>query len=78
MVTRVRVRIFTMSEHVSTTFKIKVMKRYTLKVDNGVGIENIWSGNKMSDAILVEGVAIKHWGKDIVWLCDNMDEIAVG
>ena len=54
------------------------MKRYTLKVDNGNNIENIWSGNKMSDAILVEEVAIKHWGKDIVWLCDNMQEITVG
>ena len=26
------------------------MKLYTLKVDNGDGIENIWSGNDIEDA----------------------------
>ena len=54
------------------------MKRYTLKVVNWDGIENIWSGNEMSDAIHYEAIAIKHWGSDAVWICDNMDEIAVG
>ena len=78
MATRDILRIFTMLEHVSTTIKIKVMKRYTLKVDNGDGIENIWSGNEMSDAIHYEAIAIKHWGSDAVWICNNMDEIAVG
>ena len=54
------------------------MKLYTLKVDNGDNIENIWSGNEMSDAIHYEAIAIKHWGSDAVWICNNMDEIAVG
>ena len=54
------------------------MKMYTLKVDNGDNIENIWSGNEMSDAIHYEAIAIKHWGSDAVWICNNMDEIAVG
>ena len=54
------------------------MKLYTLKVDNGDGIENIWSGNEMSDAIHYEDIAVKHWGRDAVWICTNMDEIAVG
>jgi hypothetical protein len=54
------------------------MKRYTLKVDNGDNIENIWSGDEMSDAIHYEAIAIKHWGSDAVWICNNMDEIAVG
>ena len=54
------------------------MKRYTLRVDNGDNIENIWSGNEMSDAIHYEAIAIKHWGSDAVWICNNMDEIAVG
>ena len=47
------------------------MKMYTLKVDNGDGIENIWSGNEMSDAIHYEAIAIKHWGSDAVWICNN-------
>ena len=54
------------------------MKMYTLKVDNEDGIENIWSGNEMSDAIHYEAIAIKHWGREAVWICNNMDEIAVG
>jgi hypothetical protein len=54
------------------------MKRYTLKVDNGDNIENIWSGNKMSHAIHYEAIAIKYWGKDAVWICDNLQEIMVG
>ena len=54
------------------------MERYTLKVDNGDGIENIWSGDEMRDAIHYEDLAVKHWGKENVWICDNMDEISVG
>ncbi len=54
------------------------MKRYTVRVDNEDNIENIWSGNEMSDAIHYEAIAIKHWGSDAVWICNNMDEIAVG
>ncbi len=54
------------------------MKRYTLKVDNGDNMENIWSGDEYKDALHYEAIAIKHWGKDVVWICDNMDEIAVG
>jgi len=55
------------------------MKQYTLKVDIDHGhTENIWSGNEMSDAIHYEAIAIKHWGRDAVWICNNMDEIAVG
>ena len=38
------------------------MKRYTLKVDNGDGIENIWSGDDMSKAIHYEAIAQQHWG----------------
>ena len=73
-----RVRIFTMLMQLSITVKIKVML-YTLKVHVEHGhIENIWAGNEMSDAIHYEAIAIKHWGKDSVWICNNMDEIAVG
>ena len=55
------------------------MKRYTLKVDNGDGTENIWSGDDMSIAIHYVAIAQKHWGAfGEVWICDNMDEIAVG
>ena len=58
--------------------KIRDM-RYTLKVDDGNGqIENIWSGNEMSEAIHFEAIAIKIWGKDSVWICDNLQEIMVG
>ena len=58
--------------------KIKVMKRYTLKVDNGDNIENIWAGNEMSDAIHYEAIAIKYWGKENVWVCDNLQEVMCG
>ena len=59
--------------------KIKVMKRYTLKVDNGNGIENIWSGDDMSLAIHYEAIAKKAWGAfGEVWICDNMQELTVG
>ena len=52
--------------------------RYTLKVSYGDGIMNIWAGNDMSEAIRLEGIAIKQWGKDNVWICDNLQEILVG
>ena len=60
--------------------------RYTLRVNCGDGqIENIWSGNEMSEAIhfeaiksLLEAYAIKHWGKDAVWICDNLQEMMEG
>ena len=56
------------------------MKRYTLKVVHGEGnwVTNLWSGDDMGEALKREGRAIKQYGKDNVWLCDNMDEIAVG
>jgi hypothetical protein len=53
--------------------------RYTLRVNCGNGqIENIWSGNEMSEAIHFEAIAIKHWGKDSVWIVDTVTEILVG
>ena len=53
--------------------------RYTLRVNGGNGqIENIWSGNEMSEAIRLEDIAIKHWGKDNVWIADAVTEISVG
>lgn len=52
--------------------------RYTLKVSYGDGIMNIWAGNDMSEAIRLEGIAIKQWGKDNVWIADAIQEILVG
>ena len=53
--------------------------RYTLRVHSSNGqIENIWSGSEMSEAIRLEAIAIHHWGKDNVWICDNIQEIMVG
>ena len=53
--------------------------RYTLRVNCGNGqIENIWSGDEMSEAIHFEAIAIKHWGKDNVWIADTLTEISVG
>tara|TARA_R110000822_G_scaffold4093_3_gene17500 strand:+ start:1238 stop:1405 length:168 start_codon:yes stop_codon:yes gene_type:complete len=55
------------------------MKRFTLRVNCGNGqVENIWSGNEMSEARRLEAIAIKHWGKVDVWICDNLQEILVG
>ena len=55
------------------------MSRFTLRVNCGNGqIENIWSGNEMSEAIRLEDIAINHWGKDNVWIVDVVTEISVG
>ena len=55
------------------------MKRYTVKVDSGNGIENIWSGDDMSRAIHYEAIAQKAWGEiGEVWICDNLNELIVG
>ena len=55
------------------------MKRFTLRVYCGNGqIENIWSGDEMSEAIRLEAIAIKHWGRDNVWIADAVTEISVG
>ncbi len=55
------------------------MKMYTLKVEIDHGhIENIWSGNDEVDAIHYEAIAVKKWGRDAVWICNNLDEITVG
>ena len=55
------------------------MKRYTLRVHCGDGcIENTWSGDEMSEAIRLEAIAIKHWGRDNVWIADAVTEILVG
>ena len=54
--------------------------RYTLRVinpENGQ-ISNIWSGGEMSEAIHYEAIAIKHWGKENVWIADNVLELMVG
>jgi hypothetical protein len=53
--------------------------RYILKVNCGNGqIENIWSGNEVSEVIRLEAIAIKHWGKDNVWICDCLMEMLAG
>ena len=76
--TWVRVRIFTLLMQLSITVKIKVML-YTLKVHVEHGhIENIWSGNDINEAHHYESIGIKHWGKDNVWICDNVQEVMVG
>ena len=55
------------------------MKRYTLKVDNGENIENIWSGDDLSRAIHYETIAKQAWLTYAeVWICDNMQELTVG
>jgi hypothetical protein len=58
---------------------MKKVMRYTLRVNCGDGhIENIWSGDEMSEAIRLEDIAIKHWGRDNVWIADAVTEILVG
>lgn len=54
------------------------MSRYTLRVHYGGQIKNIWFGSKLSEAIRQEDIAIKRWGKDNVWICDNLEEMMVG
>ena len=60
------------------SIKIKVML-YTLKVHVEHGhIENIWSGDDITDAQLYEAKAIEYWGRRDVWICDNVQEVMVG
>ena len=58
------------------------MKRYTLKVvrseGNWVTNSSIWSGDDRGEALKRENMAAKQYGKDNVWVCDNIDEITVG
>jgi|TARA_B110000259_G_scaffold94881_1_gene109859 hypothetical protein len=55
------------------------MKRYTLKVDNGDRIENIWSGDDLETALHYEDIAKQAWLTYAeVWVCDNMQELTVG
>jgi hypothetical protein len=54
------------------------MKRYTLRVNCVEVCRDIWSGDEMSEAIRLEAIAIKQWGKDNVWICDNLQEMMVG
>ena len=55
------------------------MNQYTLKVQVEHGhIEKIWSGNEMSEAIHYKGIAVKRWGKENVWVCDNIQEVICG
>ena len=55
------------------------MKMYTLKVEVDHGhTENLWHGNDPSDAIHYYDIAVKHWGREAVWICNNMDELTVG
>jgi len=56
------------------------MKLYTLKVDNGDNIENIWSGNDINKALHYEAIAqtVLEFGRlDAVWICNNMDVLDI-
>ena len=54
------------------------MKHFTLRVDNGYGIENIWTGDSLEEAIKFEDKASALFGRDNVWICDNVMEAMCG
>lgn len=56
------------------------MLRFTLKgVDKETGlISNLMSTNDENQAMAFENKAIAIWGKENVWICDNIQEIMVG
>ena len=56
------------------------MKRYTLKVsnDNSGQIENIWTGDDINDVLHYKKNAVAYWGRENVWIWDNLQEIMVG
>ena len=55
------------------------MKRYTLKVEVDHGhTETIWSGDDINEAHHYESIGIKHWGREAVWICDNLQEVMHG
>lgn len=51
---------------------------YTVKIANKGVIRNILDTNDLGKAIQCELDAAKIYGKQNVWVCDNMQEIMVG
>ena len=51
---------------------------YTVKVNKWNSIQNVHHTNDITEANEVEQYHIKHWGKDNVWVCDNLQEVMVG
>lgn len=54
------------------------MKLYTIKLAIKADIINIFSTNSLSEAIQYETDAQDNYGKENVWICDNVKEIMVG
>ena len=54
------------------------MRQYTIKVDNGNGIENIWTGDSLSRAHHYEEVADNELGPNaMIWIYDNVNKVEV-
>ena len=57
--------------------KIKVM-RYTVKLFKWDVIRNVINTDDISRANKIEQYLINEYGKDNVWICDNLQEVMVG
>lgn len=51
---------------------------YTVKVLKWDSIQNIHHTNDLTEANELVQYQAKQWGKDRVWVCDNLQEIMVG
>jgi|TARA_B110000908_G_scaffold108826_1_gene127753 hypothetical protein len=51
------------------------MRQYTVKVDSGNGVQNVWTGDSLSRAHYNERITDEAWGgKAMVWVYDNVNK----
>lgn len=54
------------------------MKQFTVKINREGIIVNKLDTDNYSEALRCEEDMVKQYGKDNVWICDNLQEILVG
>jgi len=52
--------------------------RYTVKLVKWDVVRNVINTNDITRANEIEQYLIKEYGKDKVWICDNLQEVMVG
>ena len=52
--------------------------RYTVKLVKWDVIRNVINTNDITRANEIEQYLIKEYGRDKVWICDNLQEVMVG
>ena len=52
--------------------------RYTVKLVKWDVVRNVINTNNITGANEIEQYLIKEYGRDKVWICDNLQEVMVG